>query len=80
MKREICGEKISNVIAEASVAPNTIIRSITVTIEEKVALENRVKNIWREADYAMDRIDDIAKEIIREDAPAPAAAACTYKK
>jgi hypothetical protein len=51
-----------------------------VTIEEKVALENRVKNIWREADYAMDRIDDIAKEIIREDAPAPAAAACTYKK
>lgn len=36
-----------------------------VTIEEKVALENRVKKISREADYVVDRIDDIAKEIRR---------------
>jgi tRNA A37 threonylcarbamoyladenosine dehydratase len=33
-----------------------------VTIEEKVALENQVKNISREADYVVDRIDDISKE------------------
>ena len=36
-----------------------------VTIQEKVALENRVNNISREADYVVDRIDDIAKEIRR---------------
>ena len=64
-ERDICGEKISNVIADASVALNTLIRSIAVTIEEKVALENRVKKISREADYVVDRIDDIAKEIRR---------------
>jgi hypothetical protein len=34
-ERDICGEKISNVIADASVALNTLIRSIAVTIEEK---------------------------------------------
>jgi hypothetical protein len=36
-----------------------------VTIEEKVALENRVKKISREADYVVNRIDDIAREIRR---------------
>ena len=65
MKREICVEKISNVIAEASAALNTLFRSIAVTIQEKVALENRVNNISREAYYVVDRIDDIAKEIRR---------------
>ena len=64
-EREICEEKISNVIADASVALNTLIRSIAVTIEEKVVLENRVNNISREAYYVVDRIDDIAKEIRR---------------
>jgi hypothetical protein len=60
--RDIRGEKISNDIAEASVALNTIIRSIAVTIQEKVVLENQVKNISHEADYVVDRIDDITKE------------------
>jgi len=64
-ERDICGEKISNVIADVSVALNTLIRSIAVTIEEKVALENRVKKISREADYVVNRIDDIAREIRR---------------
>lgn len=64
-ERDICGERISNVISDASVAVNTLIRSIAVTIEEKVALENRVKKISREAYYVVDRIDDIAKEIRR---------------
>ena len=64
---------------EASVAPNTIIRSIAVTIEEKIALENRVKNISREADYVVDRIDYIAKEI-RRCSCSCCRCACTYKK
>ena len=49
-----------------------------MTIEEKVALENRVKKISREAYYVVDRIDDIAKEIRR--CSRCCSAVCAYKK
>lgn len=56
------GDKISKDIEEASEAVTALIRSIAMTIEEKVALEDQVRNISREAEYMLDRIDDITKE------------------
>ena len=46
-------------------------------IEEKIAIEDRVKNISREADYVVDRIDHIANGIRRCSC---SCCACTYKK
>jgi hypothetical protein len=57
-KREICEENISNVTVETYVALNTIIPCIAVTIEEIVTPENQVKELSREENYEVYRIDD----------------------
>jgi len=81
VKREICGEKISNVIAEASVALNTIIRSIAVTIEEKVALENRIESTTSRVKRTKWWTGLMTSQRRSEDAPAAdTAAVCAYKK
>src|SRR5215216_7651797 len=65
-ERDICGRKISNVIAEASVALNKLSGLCgDDTREGSTGKSNRVNNISREAYYVVDRIDDIAKEIRR---------------
>ena len=55
-------ENISAKISKASDAVTDLVRSIVMTIEERIALEDQVKNISRDADYILDRIDDLKKE------------------
>ncbi len=55
-------ENISTRIGEASAAVGALVKSVVMTIEEKIALEDQVKSLSRDADYMLDRIDDVARE------------------
>jgi hypothetical protein len=80
VKREICGEKISNVIAEASVAQHNY-SVYAVTIQEKVALENRIESTTSRVKRTTWWTGLMTSQRRSEDAPAAdTAAVCAYKK
>lgn len=60
-KREQAHERISAKAADAALAVLDLIRSIGVTIEQRIGLEDQVKNISKEADSMLDRIDGLTK-------------------
>ena len=60
-KREKTKERITAKAAEAATAVLELVRSIGMTIEERIGFEDQVKNISKEADSILDRIDYLTR-------------------
>lgn len=54
-------EEISEKARKAADAVNDLISSMTLAVEEKVALQHQIHNLSRESEYMIDRIDNISK-------------------
>jgi hypothetical protein len=54
-------EEISQKARVAAKAVNDLISSMTMAVEEKVALQHQINNISRESEYMIDRIDSITR-------------------
>lgn len=55
-------EKFSTKITRASDAVGDLLKSIVVSIEDRIAVEDQVKSLTRDAGYFLDRIDVMKKE------------------
>ena len=55
-------EKISTKINQASDTVGDLLKSIVVSIEDRIAVEDQVKSITRDADHFLDRVDMVKKE------------------
>lgn len=54
-------EKISLKAKEAAQVVKDQLRSVTIAIDERVAIEDHINNISREMEYMLDGIDDISR-------------------
>jgi hypothetical protein len=58
---EATHERISDKASEAASAVLDLITSIGANIEQRIGLEDQIKNISKEADSLLDRVDDLTK-------------------
>lgn len=61
-KREQAHEKVSTGVKEAADAIRELIRSISMGVEERIAIQDQIDNISKETESMLDRIDSIAKK------------------
>lgn len=61
-KREQAHEKVSIRVKEAADAIRELIRSVSIGVEEKIALQDQIDNISKETESMLDRIDSIARK------------------
>ena len=61
-KRTAGRESISSKIDDASDAVGSLVRSIAMTIEERIALEDHIKNMSRDSESMLDRIEDVKRD------------------
>src|SRR5574341_363121 len=54
-------EEIGQKARVAAEAVNDLISSMTLAVEEKVALQHQIHNLARESEYMVDRIDGISR-------------------
>lgn len=55
-------ETITKKIQEATTAVTGLVRSIAMAVEERIALEDQVRNVTRDTEYILDRIDDLTRD------------------
>lgn len=60
-KRDQAHEKISTRVKDAADAIRKMIRSFSIGVEERIAIQDQIDNITRETESMLDRIDSIAK-------------------
>ncbi len=60
-RRERAHEKVSIRVKEAADAIRELIRSVSVGVEERIAIQDQIDNISKETESMLDRIDSIAK-------------------
>lgn len=61
-KREQAHEKISIRVREAADAIRNLMRSVSIGVEERIAIQDQIDNISKETESMLDRIDSIAKK------------------
>lgn len=54
-------DKIATEVRHAADAIRDLVRSIPSTVEQKIAFENQIDHLSREADYMLDEMDSIQK-------------------
>jgi hypothetical protein len=55
-------ERISAKAAEAAQEVKDRLHSVTIAIEQRVAIEGHIHNVTREMDYLLDGIDEISRK------------------
>jgi len=60
-KREQAHEKVSTKVKDAADAIRKLIRSVSIGVEERIAIQDQIDNISKETESMLDRIDSIAK-------------------
>jgi hypothetical protein len=60
-KREQAHEKVSTRVKDAADAIRELIRSASIGVEERIAIQDQIDNISKETESMLDRIDSIAK-------------------
>src|SRR5574342_164355 len=61
-KREQAHEKVFIRAKEAADAIRELIRSVSIGVEEKIAIQDQIDNISKETESMLDRIDSVAKK------------------
>ncbi len=61
-KREQAHEKVSIRVKEAADAIRELIRSVSIGVEERIAIQDQIDSISKETESMLDRIDSIAKK------------------
>lgn len=61
-KREQAHEKVYIRMKEAADAIRELIRSISIEVEERIAIQDQIDNIAKETESMLDRIDSVAKK------------------
>lgn len=59
--REQAREKISTKVKDAADSIRELIKSVSIGMEERIAIQDQVDNISKETESMLDRIDSIAK-------------------
>jgi hypothetical protein len=60
-KREQAHEKVSIAIRDASDAIRELIRSVSIGVEERIAMQDQIEHISKETASMLDRIESTAK-------------------
>ena len=60
-KREQAHEKVSTRVKDAADAIRELIRSVSIGVEERIAIQDQIDNISKETESMLGRIDSIAK-------------------
>lgn len=60
-KRDQAHEKISLRVKDAADAISKLIRSFSIGVEERIAIQDQIDHITKETESMLDRIDSIAK-------------------
>lgn len=60
-KREQAHEKVSTKMKDSADVIRKLIRSVSIGVEERIAMQDQIDNISKETESMLERIDSIAK-------------------